>query len=52
MQDVKQHDLSGSTAESWIRPLPIPIGVLTDSYKATHYLMYPDAQEMVGARVC
>lgn len=26
----------------------IPISVLTDSYKATHYLQYPGAQKMVA----
>jgi len=27
---------------------PIPLSVLTDSYKASHFLMYPDAQMMVA----
>ena len=26
----------------------LPISVLTDSYKATHYLQYPAAKEMVA----
>ncbi len=26
----------------------IPMAVMTDSYKATHFLMYPEAQEMVA----
>lgn len=28
----------------------LPISVLTDSYKATHYLQYPDAKKMVAVR--
>jgi len=31
-------------APSW----PIPLAVLTDSYKATHFLMYPPANRMVA----
>jgi hypothetical protein len=27
---------------------PIPVSVLTDSYKASHFLMYPDARLMVA----
>ena len=27
---------------------PIPVSVLTDSYKASHFLMYPDAKLMVA----
>ena len=30
----------------------IPVGVLTDSYKAGHFLMYPDAVKMCAVRVC
>ncbi len=26
----------------------IPMGVLTDSYKASHFLMYPDSSKMVA----
>jgi hypothetical protein len=28
----------------------IPVGVLTDSYKAGHFLMYPDAVKMCAVR--
>lgn len=28
--------------------LDIPMAVMTDSYKAAHYLMYPEATEMVA----
>ena len=27
---------------------PVPVSVLTDSYKASHFLMYPDAKLMVA----
>lgn len=27
---------------------PVPVSVLTDSYKASHFLMYPDAELMVA----
>ena len=26
----------------------VPVSVLTDSYKASHYLQYPDAKRMVA----
>lgn len=29
----------------------IPISVLTDSYKASHFVQYPDASKMVAVRV-
>ncbi len=29
-------------------PVGVPISVLTDSYKATHFLQYPKAQKMVA----
>ena len=29
----------------------VPISVLTDSYKATHYLQYPGATKMVAVRI-
>jgi hypothetical protein len=28
----------------------IPVGVLSDSYKAGHFLMYPDAEKMCAVR--
>ena len=30
----------------------IPISVLTDSYKASHFEQYPDASRMVAVRIC
>ena len=30
--------------------LNVPISVMTDSYKATHYQQYPDATKMVAVR--
>ena len=48
-----------STAKPHISPSPsyrpmsmlnVPISVLTDSYKATHYLQYPGAAKMVAVR--
>lgn len=29
-------------------PFMIPMGVLTDSYKASHFLQYPEARKMVA----
>lgn len=31
-----------------INPILIPIAVLTDSYKATHFLQYPECKKMVA----
>lgn len=28
----------------------VPVSVLTDSYKASHYLQYPDTSKMVAVR--
>lgn len=39
---------SGSCSSSSRRPLMVPISVLTDSYKASHFLMYPEAELMVA----
>lgn len=30
----------------------LPMGVLTDSYKASHFLQYPEARKMVAVSVC
>lgn len=32
---------------AWLT-LPLPISVMADSYKPSHYLMYPDCEEMVA----
>ncbi|GAX79752.1 hypothetical protein CEUSTIGMA_g7193.t1 [Chlamydomonas eustigma] len=39
---------SSSTIPSNPYSLPVPISVLTDSYKATHFLQYPSATKMVA----
>lgn len=31
-----------------VLPVGVPISVLSDSYKATHFLQYPKAQKMVA----
>ena len=30
----------------------LPMSILTDSYKTTHYLQYPESRKMVAVRVC
>jgi len=30
----------------------VPISLFSDSYKASHYLQYPDCQQMVAVRTC
>jgi nicotinamide phosphoribosyltransferase len=37
-----------SAVNQSIQHKPVPISVLTDSYKASHYLMYPEAELMVA----
>jgi nicotinamide phosphoribosyltransferase len=34
-------------SQAWMT-LPVPISIMADSYKPSHYLMYPDCQEMVA----
>ena len=30
----------------------LPMSILTDSYKTTHYLQYPESRKMVAVRLC
>jgi nicotinic acid phosphoribosyltransferase len=39
---------ASSTTVKKPRGPPVPISVITDSYKASHFLMYPEAQKMVA----
>lgn len=39
---------TGAVACRAMLPVGVPISVLTDSYKATHFLQYPKAQKMVA----
>ena len=32
---------------AWLT-LPVPISIMADSYKPSHYMMYPDCQEMIA----
>jgi len=40
--------MASSSQPSFQRPNPIPLSILTDSYKAGHFLMYPECQKMVA----
>jgi hypothetical protein len=40
--------VDAASSSSSTRPLMVPISVLTDSYKASHFLMYPEAELMVA----
>ena len=46
----KSHKVAMEAAEPLLSLLPISI--LTDSYKTTHYLQYPESSKMVAVRVC
>lgn len=46
----KSHKVALKAAEPLLSLLPISI--LTDSYKTTHYLQYPESSKMVAVRVC
>jgi nicotinic acid phosphoribosyltransferase len=49
-QQVKQASLASPQVHQGLPRMgpPVPVSVLTDSYKASHYLMYPEAKLMVA----
>src|SRR5688572_15369365 len=44
----RSNSSSSSSSSAPTRPLGLPLSVLTDSYKASHFLMYPEAELMVA----
>ena len=49
LQKVKLFDINRGKSSSQVLKVPaVPVSVLTDSYKASHFKMYPECQKMVA----